>query len=492
MKRIIAILLGVCLAGSSFAQTLNVNQGSVTYAIPATQMGEAVVSGNAITIGKKTYNTDDITTITVDDSAVNDNSVAVNYNGSSAQVVIAGNIAHLVSAKVTGAHVTLLQSADATDEITYTLSGSSSDGSLYMNGKLKATFVLNGLSLTNPDSCAINIQDGKRIALVLAEGKTNTFTDGIKVADDGSDAHKACFYVDGHPEFSGAGTLTINGKVKHGFCSDEYCLVKASAGTITVASAPSDGFHIGQYFMQKGGTINITSTGDGVDVGAKKDATAEFNGQVFLNGGSLTINANGAASKGVKCDASMEITDGVVNVTCKGDAYYDTAEADITSSAALKCTGTFTMTGGNVTLLATGKGGKLVNSDGSVTISGGKISGAACGDMYVYSTELDTKAHAIKTDGDINIAGGEVYVAASEDDGKAFKTDFKLNITGGTLMGIGGKKSAAYSGSTQGSKTYTGVNVKSGATVSYDGVSFTVPSEYSNTDAKVIVSKPGL
>lgn len=450
MKRIVSLLCAVGFVAVSFAQTLNVNQGAVSYAYPAAQMSEAVASSSAITIGKMTYNVGDITNITVDNSEVADNSVSVVYSGSSAKVVIAGNVAHLVSASVRGAHVTLLQSADAKDEITYTLSGSSNDGSLYMNGKLKATFVFDGLSLTNPDSCAVNIQDGKRIAIVLAAGKTNTLTDGIKVADDGSDAHKACFYVDGHPEFEGTGSLTVNGNVKHGFCSDEYTKFKASmTGTVNVVTTNGDALHIGQYFMLNGGNLNVVASGDGIDVGMKKDTTVENNGQLIIAGGKADIRVSGP------------------------------------SSDAMKCEGEFTMTGGNLSILATGDGGRVLSSDGKVSISGGTLSGAACG--KINAADEDRKAHGIKTDFAIEITGGEVYVAASSEKGVALKTDDAVYLNGGTLMGIGGKDFIPYQASLKTSTLYSNVNVTSGATVSYNGVSFTVPAEYSNSKAYVRV-----
>ena len=53
------------------AQTVNVNQGSVTYAIPATEAGQ-MPFGNAttLTIGERTYTLNDITNITIDDTKV--------------------------------------------------------------------------------------------------------------------------------------------------------------------------------------------------------------------------------------------------------------------------------------------------------------------------------------------------------------------------------------------------------------------------------------
>lgn len=491
MKKMMLLMAAFGIAASVAAQTLNVNQGNVTYAFPSSQMGDAVVTSNAILVGQKSFAVNAISSIVVDDTEVSDNSVKVQYNGTAAHVTIAGNIAHLVTPVVNGAHVALLQDASVAEEITYTLSGSSDNGSFYMAGNYKCTVELKGVSLHNPDSAAINIEDGKRIAIALKKDTDNRLSDGLRGSDDGSNGHKACLYVDGHPEFSGSGSLTVTGNVKHAISTDEYCQLKSSVGTITIVAAQSDGLHVGQYFQQDGGTLVINASGDGIDVSKKKDPSTENNGKVFLNAGSLTITTDGKACKGIKSDDSVEINGAIIDITVKGDAVYDAETADASSSAAIKGS-LFTMTSGTVSLLATGLGGKLINSDGLVSISGGKITGAACGDIYVYSPTVDSKSHGIKSDADIVISGGEVYIAASEDEAKAFKTDLMFAIKGGTVMGIGGKKSTPGADSTQGFKEYKDVVVRGGATVSYDGVSFTVPAEYENTGAKVMVSKAGM
>lgn len=456
MRRLFLSLALIATATAAFSQTMNVRMGHVIHSYPAETTGDMTVTSTGITVGGKTYAISGITDITVANTDVADNSVNVTYSGNTADVVIAGNIADLVTAKVNGAHVTLLQSPDVTDEITYTLHGTTTDGSFYMDGSFKATVVLSGVSIHNPDSAAINIQDGKRIDVVLPANTENSLSDGIKGTDDGSDAHNACFYVNGHTEFKEAGSLTITGNVKHAFTSDEYCVVKSSTGSITVKSAVGDGFHIGQYFQQKGGTVTITATGDGVDVGAKKDTSKELNGQILLDGGTLKVSVSGETSDAMKCDADL------------------------------------TMTGGTVTLLSTGAGGRAVNNGGNIEITGGKLEGVSCGAIYNKDADDERKAHGVKSDGNITISGGEVYIAASASKGKAFNTDYKLLFNGGTIMGIGGKEISATAASTQSSKKYIGVSVAAGGKVSYDGVNFTVPSQYSNSSAYVIVSRPGL
>jgi hypothetical protein len=475
-----AFLMLLLASAPTQAQTLNVNVGEVTYAHSASQTGDMTFgSGTTLTIQNKTYRLSDITSITVSDDAVADNTVSVVYNGTSAAVTVAGNLAQYLTVKASGSHVSVVASNNCKQEITYTLSGTSTNGSFYMDGHYKARLALNALTLTNPDSAAIDIEDGKKIGVTLTGA--SSLTDGT------GGSQKACFFVNGHVELSGTGSLTLAGNSKHAYFSDEYTEMKG--GTLTVTSAASDGLHVNQYFQMDGGTLTIHSTGDGIDVGAL-DETADQNGQLIINGGTLSIVASGAASKGLKADSAITVSGGQISVQTTGDAYYDTTESDITSASAVKPGGAFTMTGGTLTATSTGEGGKGVNATGPVSISGGTLTVVTTGDVYEYGSD-DTKPQGIKSDGNITVSGGSVYVAASADKGTAFKTDYVFTLSGGTVMGIGGKASTPASGG-QTYKKYSGQTITGGKTVTYDGVSFAVPSIYSNSSAKVLVSSPQL
>jgi hypothetical protein len=113
------------------------------------------------------------------------------------------------------------------------------------------------------------------------------------------------------------------------------------------------------------------------------------------------------------------------------------------------------------------------------------------GSVY-KSGEDDTKPQGIKSDGNITLSGGKVLSCASSDSGTAFKTDFYVYTNGATVMGIGGKATTPSSSSTHGYKKYSNVNVTGGSTLSYDGVTFTIPSLYSNSNGKVVVSSSSM
>ena len=138
-------------SSTALAQTLNVVVGDVTYQFPAADAGTMTYAdGSLLTIEHKTFAISDITRMFVDAAEVDSTTVSVVYEGSSAKVYVAGDIAHLVTPTVDGAHVSIAQSDDVDQEITYSLTGESSDGEFYMSGSYKATVELRGPPLPMP------------------------------------------------------------------------------------------------------------------------------------------------------------------------------------------------------------------------------------------------------------------------------------------------------------------------------------------------------
>ena len=122
MKKTYLLLIALVLTIAAGAQTLNVRVGSVTYLFPASQTNEMTFSdGTTLTIMGKTFTISDIDAMTIDYTSVTDDAIGVNYDGSSATITVAGNIAQYVTPTVSGAHVAIEQSDNLADEITYTL-----------------------------------------------------------------------------------------------------------------------------------------------------------------------------------------------------------------------------------------------------------------------------------------------------------------------------------------------------------------------------------
>jgi len=168
MKKIIVILATLLLTIAAVGQTLHVTMGSVTYQFPASQTGDMdFANGQTLTIMGKTLTLSAIDAMTVDDTTVQDNTVNITYSGTSATVTVAGNVAQYVTPTVNEAHVSIEQTNTSDvdgDEITYVLSGTTTNGSFSMDGSYKCTIALEGLTMTNPSGACLNITNGKRSA----------------------------------------------------------------------------------------------------------------------------------------------------------------------------------------------------------------------------------------------------------------------------------------------------------------------------------------
>ena len=303
----------------------------------------------------------------VDEPAEGDSTVTVTYTADGADVVVAKNVEEYVTVIADGSHVTIAQDEELPFEITYVLSGESSDGEFAMSGSYKATVELRGLTLTNPSGAAINITNGKRIALSVKNGTVNTIADG----QDGS--QKAAIYCKGHLELKGKGTLNVTGNTAHAIKSGDYTSMKNC--TVNILSAVKDGLSVNEYFLMESGTLNIDGVGDdGIQVdldgtattGQTADHEDEDSGNIYLEGGSLTINVTADAAKGLKAVGDVVISGGTLNVTQTGSILND--GTDLSYPTSVKAEGNIAVTGGSITIVNTADGGKGMSADGTLTI----------------------------------------------------------------------------------------------------------------------------
>ena len=448
---IAALLTGM----AAEAQTLNVSIGSVTYQFPATQTGEMnFQGGSSLTVMGKTFELSDVTRIYTDDTSVTDNLVSVAYSGTEASVTVAGNAAQYVNATVSGAHVSIEQlNTDAVDgdEITYQLSGTSTDGSLTLDGTYKCTIALNGLTLTNPGGAAININNKKRIQLSAKKGTENTLTDGA----DGS--QKACIYSKGQLQLQGNGSLTVAGKTKHGIKSASYVSIKNL--TLNITSTVGDGISCEEYLLMESGAVTLSGIGDDglqCDLGGETSTGQttghedEDSGNIYIEGGTLSISTSAAATKGIKANGDVSVSGGDISVRCTGSAAWDSDDSEVKGSTCVSSDGNMTISGGTMTLTNSGAGGKGMKTDGTMTISGeANVSVTTSGQIaYCSSTSnttirtttssstterlndaLKTSPKGIKADGTMTISGGTVNVSATYHEGIECKST--LDISGG-------------------------------------------------------------
>ncbi len=355
--------------------------------------------------------------------------VVVCFNGATATVEVSADIQPYITAKVSGADVEVEQSDAVAEEITYRLSGESPDGSFVHSGDYKINLSLEGLLLTSQKGSAIQIKNGKRIAVVIKDSTNNVLTDMEGGSQD------ACFKVKGHSEFQGGGTLTINGRGKHGYKGKEYLELKASTGVVNINCSVKDGIHLDEYFLMKGGTLNITTTGDGYwdddDKETKAPSCINSAGCVTINGGALTMNSTGSGGKGVNSDSCFVMNGGVVVARTTGARYiyenYDGDRSDIdlipdslkNSPKAIKADLGVCVNDGKLTIFTEQDGGEGLESKDTLAIYGGDL-------------HIETFDDCINAAGNIRISGGNLYLSSFDNDG--IDTNQSLYISGGNIV----------------------------------------------------------
>jgi len=449
MRKFSAFTIAMLMAAGTVAQTLNVTVGSVTYQFPAAQTGDMTYTdGTTLTVMGRSFALSDINSMTVDDSEVTDNLVSVVYSGTSATVTVAGNVAQYVEPSVSGAYVTIAQSnTDAVDddEITYQLSGTSADGQFALSGSYKCTVSLAGIDLTCATDAAINITNKKRIQLSAKKDTENTLTD----CSDGS--QKGCVYSKGQLQLQGNGTLNVIGNTGHAIKSADYITVKNL--TLNITGSVSDGINCNSYFQMKSGTVTMTGIGDeGIQcdldgttsTGETADHEDEDSGNIYIDGGTLTITGSSTAAKCVKAEGDIAVSDGTVKLYANGDIDL-TDTSDISYTAGFKADGGFTQSGGDVTISVTGAAGRGIACDGTFTTTSDNTgtltitnSGATSAKAKTSSTSAyHCTAKGVKA-GVVAINGGTINVTMSGAAAKGIKADSddgsgNMTITGGTV-----------------------------------------------------------
>lgn len=438
-----------------------------------------------------------------------------------------------VSVSISGADVVVTSTVK---KVHYTVSGSTSDGFLKIYSDYKFCLELAGVSITNPDGAALNIQSKKRGFIVLQDGTTNTLTDGTSYADEtSSEDMKATLFSEGKLLFSGAGKLRVYANCKAGIRSDDYIQFRPG-NNVYVAATSGNGIKGKDGLYIRGGAINVetsatsgkafssdshividggrvvgltTGTGslddDGLDVSGA--AAFKADSTFTLNAGAVYCKSTGAGGKGINANETLDITGGTLRVITTGKQYtYGSLSA---APKGIKSDGAMTISGGDIMVRCTGgEDAEGLESKSTMTITGGTIQ-AYCYDDALNSSgamtisggtvfALGTNNDAIDSNSTLTISGGTVIASGTTVPEAGFDCDENtFTITGGTLIGLGGTTStptasvttqpvAILSGSSLSSGTYITVASSDGTNI----LTFKSPRDYTSQGYTLLVSSP--
>ena len=296
--------------------------------------------------------------------------------------------------------------------ICYIVSGTTSNGMLYIDGKTNFMLNLNGTDITSTKGTAIDIQSKMAAYLVLTG--TNKLTDGT------SEDHKSALYSKGKLIISGTGSLDINAVYNNGIHSKSYVVI------------------------EKGVNLYVNAANHGI-----KGTDA------VINGGIINVETAGKGAKGINCDNDVTINGGRTTVVCTGNGEWDTEDLETKAATCIKCDSIMTIKGGEIYVKATGSGGKGLKADWEAYISGGKIRVITTGGLYYSNGTTENHNYTGNTDnlddnytsspkgikigtkdehGVLEITGGDIMVRTSGYNGEGIESKGTLDVSGGSVM----------------------------------------------------------
>lgn len=445
-------LIAIKLIDGTVSQFATDKVDSISFVQPAS--GSALTYTDDFTVAfdaadKNTY-TEITETIVEDESKDESGDFIENYSVSKVLtikysetgVTVSPDILDQVNYTIDGTNVVINSSRS---KMAYRVQGTCHKGSLKIYSEKKFQLALDGLTLTNPNGPAINIQSGKTVFVTLAEGKTNTLCDGDVYADapylNGEpEDQKGTFFSEGQLIFSGTGTLKVKSYGGHAICSDDY--IRVRSGNINILSSVKDGFNTNEQFrvgrmadsapkitinadadgidcgkgniLIEAGEITVNSVDDGIIASYEEMTDATIDPSVVIRGGFVKINTTGEKGMAIKANANYTQTGGIVQgkvlgngskvVNCEKDFAFTGGKltaivdgaigSDGSSAAGIKCTGNCTITDGAIGVNCTGVGAKAINADGNVIVDNGNITLLSTGENYNEGAD-DKKSRAV-------------------------------------------------------------------------------------------------
>ncbi len=344
-----------------------------------------------------------------------------------------------------------------TDEGTYLISGSLTDGQLAVS--VDATedvrLILDGVSINSDSSAALYVKEADKVIVTLAPDSTNSLQNSGKfVTIDENDIDGAIFSK-GDLTFNGSGHLTISSESGHGVVSKDDLVfidgnyditstftaisgkdsIRIADGTFIIQSG-KDALHSEHDDTDKGfiyiedGQFHITGKSDGLDA----------SGTLQVNGGNISMNAGDDA---FHSNGDLLINDGSVTISSS----YEGLEGQ-----------TVTINGGTISLNSSDDGINAAGGNDQSGFLGGKediFASDANSFIAINGGEINifAKGDGIDSNGAVIVTGGKTTISGPENSGNA-SLDYGTGavITGGTFLaaGHGGMAVNFGTGSTQG------------------------------------------
>ena len=239
-----------------------------------------------------------------------DRDIDPSYNSVDAEITLNGDSIAVEGTGATSEGTTLT----ITEEGIYRITGTLSDGQIIVNApKAKVQLVLDNASVSCSTSAPIYITDADKTFITLADGSSNTVTDGktYVFSEDTEDEPDAAIFS--HDSLTinalGSGSLTVNGNYSCGIRSKDDIVI--TGGDITV-NAVDDGIKGKDYVAVADGSITVTAGGDGIKSTNSEDEGLGF---IYIEDGSFNITAS---QDGMQAETVFNAIGGEFDITSGG------------------------------------------------------------------------------------------------------------------------------------------------------------------------------
>jgi len=443
--------------GTTSTTTSTTDSGETANAVDSSSYAASVAGTSSITYnaGDLVANTAFGCTLTIDCTG---NTAAL--DGASA-LEITGDGTILVTTD-TGTSLTVFREAygitviSSLEEAVRIILSGTLDGTFTLESAEDTALVMDGVAIDGEDGPAFNLQTGKRVFIVLADGSVNSLTDSTTRSDGSGNlpdlTMKAALFSRGPLVFSGegdgTGSLSVTGNYKHAIYSKDY--IRVCGGTLGVNVTARNAIQTVNGFIFDDGTLTVRATGDklgdeskGIKVEGSEDSPGA--GWIVINGGTIDIVS---VSKGITAawdvdedattddtaddpDPSVTINSGIITVATTGEVIEEYTASDGStvscSPEGIEGKAMVTVSSGFITVSSADD---CLNAGTGLTVSGG----------YLVCTSSDNDA--IDSNGSMTISGGVILASGSEVPEEAFDCDDNtFTITGGYLVGISGTTS---------------------------------------------------
>ena len=407
--------------GQSYTLTNASTGATVTYnndAADSFTLTNSITTFENVNPAGKTSGGEVVTPVTTDGMTLTLSENSISSDAPADSVSVASNIATITKPGV------------------YTVTGSGSglqiivdvDKTAYPDGVVELD--LNGVTMTNDSVAPIYVASiGDEVQIVAKNGTVNTISDGTNHTDSYTDSDgttnqiNAAIFSRDDLKIKGKGTLIVNGNYQDGIVSKND--LKLYNGTIQV-NAVDDGIRgkdsvtIGDTTKSDGTAadnsgLNITvksTAGDGIKSSSTDASTSEKEyGVVTINGGTINITSFG---DGIQAEQNFVMNDGDLTIyTYQGSSY--TASGTTTAPGGQGGPGGMGGMDGNSNKMPTDLSAKGIKSVGLYDAAGTTWQSAGNITINGGSVNIDASDDAIHCGGDMNLVGGAIQLASADD-----------------------------------------------------------------------------